>query len=257
MSRQKSSRFKTRKLTEEELLEYFDQSLSTLSQLANVYDSGYYPICLAMAVEVYRILTGSSASIALRGSRRFTTVDYGDETRMLNAMHKLVGVGISGTPPVLDFVADFQLGQGKTISLKFSAWWNTDIIYRANAAVPGSGIQGMPVNDSTIVPFQERDQINRRDFVALLRNKRGAHQDAELPYLLDELETHQSAGEFRIEYTTGAAFDTLDGTLSKGATIMAAMMRQIVHELLVAYGRSDPKTLDWDQHAPALSFLWG
>lgn len=239
MSRHKAGRFESRKMTQGELLALFEQSLNTLLHLVSIYDGGFHPIALQIATEVHKILTQGGEAAALRGSRTFTTIDFGDDQRMLNSMHKLVAARIGGMPPQIDFIADFQMGQGPLINLKFKEWWNQDIIYRASAAVPGTPAGMIPVNDTESVPFNKREAINRRDFVALLRNKLGAHQDDDMPILLEQLEETRSWGGFVVE-TPDGVLSTDDGTLKTGATIMAAMMRQIAHEVLIAYGKSDP-----------------
>lgn len=238
--RAKSARFTTRKLDESELLASFDQSLTTLVQLVGVYDGGYAPIALAMATEVHKILTENNAAVKLRGSRVFTTVAYEGEGRMLNAMHKLTVARVCGNPPQLDFVPAFYSGPpaSSTLRLKFSDWWNKDAIYRASAALPGTAPGLIPVNGSPTVPFAKRESINRRDFVSLLRNKLGAHQAADMPNLLDELNESRSWGDFAVDTDSGLK-STHDGSLTTGTGIMAAMMRQITHEVLVAYGRED------------------
>ena len=244
MSRHKAAKFDARKLSENELLALFDQSLSALVHLASIYDGGFHPIALQMATEVHKLLTQDGPATRLRGLRQFTTVDMGDQTKMLNAMHKLVGSRIGGQPLRLDFIADFQMAGPNDPAevLSFRDWWNRDVIYRASAALPGSPPGMIPVNDTPSVPFNKRETINRRDFVALLRNKLGAHQDGDLPILLDQLEEARSWGEFVCDTPEGS-LSTEDGTLATGATIMAAMMRQIAHEVLIAYGRDDPSVL--------------
>ena len=240
MARHKASKFASRKMNENELLKMFDQSLELLSQMAKIYDAGTHQVALSMATEVHKILTDGGAAIRLRGSKTFTTIDFGDETRMINAMHKLAGVILDKDQTKIDFVADFQMGDESTVTLPFRDWWNKDIIYRASAAIPGGHPGMLPLNGTPFVPFQERETINRRDFVALLRNTRGAHQDGDMPLLLDELEQTYSWGQFIVQTPNGIK-STEDGTLKVGATIMTAMMRQIVHELLIAYGCEDSK----------------
>ncbi|TPG51673.1 hypothetical protein EAH76_16805 [Sphingomonas glacialis] len=232
-------------MTDDELLASFDQSLTTLTHLAQTHDDGYHPICLAMATEVHKILAGNGSTAKLRGTRVFLTVDFGEESEMLNAMHKLVGARVTGAVPALDFIPDFQFGQDITNALKFGDWWNTDVIYCASAAIPGDNPGVIPINASPLLPFDKRQTINRRDFVSLLRNKRGAHQDDDMPQLLDELETSRSWGVFECQ-TPAGVLSTLNDTLLTGASMMAAMMRQIVHEVLLAYGRAAPPALVWE-----------
>lgn len=243
MARSKAGRLDTRKLSEAELLASFDQGLSTLAQLAKVYDEGYAPICFLMATEIHKLLTENNAAVKLRGTRTFTTVDYGDDTKMLNAMYKLTGAIVGGDPERVDFVPDFYLSTvaitRQAMNLKFKVWWNDDIIYRASAAVPGTMPPGMiPVNDTPSVPYEKRERMNRRDFIAMLRNKLGAHQSQDMPHLLDELEDARSWSSFSVQ-TQDRVLSTDDGSLPVGVTNIAAMTRQICHEIIIAYERKD------------------
>lgn len=238
MGRHKAGKFGSRALSEEELASQFDQNLVTLSQLAKLYDNGYHPIALQMATEVHKLLTEGNYATKRRGNVLFSTIASDDSPNMINATHKLVGARVKTPPPVLDFVAAFQNTQAKIKKLKFKDWWNKDIIYRASAALPGTPPGMYPVNGSPSVPFDKREKINRRDFVALLRNTRGAHQSEQMPILLNELEDARNWSSFAVQTPEGI-LSTEDGTLTTGATIMAGMMRQITHEVLEAFGVED------------------
>lgn len=229
-------------MTEPELLSFFEQSLTTLAHLTSIYDNGFHPIALQMATEIHKLLTQGGEAARLRGLRTFTTIDHLENRNRLNALHKLVGAQIGGIPPKLDFLPIFLMeAPSQPECLDFKDWWNKDVIYRASAAIPGTDPGLIPVNGSPSVPFEKREWINRRDFVALLRNKLGAHQDADLPILIEELENTRSWGSFSVQ-TPDGVISTDDGSLATGATMMAAMMRQIAHEVLIAYGRDDVPT---------------
>ena len=73
----------------------------------------------------------------------------------------------------------------------------------------------------------------------MLRNQLGAHQDTDMPVLLDELDDARSWSGFYISTPQGE-LSTADGSLPTGTSILAAMMRQICHEVLIAYERDDP-----------------
>src|SRR5688572_26729082 len=103
---------RVRKRASAEHLEAFDQSLTTLEHLARTYDTGYPPIIFSMATEIHKILAGNSDAMRLRGQLKFTSPDHGDESRMLNALHKLVGAEIQGKPPTLKFLPAFRLEGG-------------------------------------------------------------------------------------------------------------------------------------------------
>jgi hypothetical protein len=97
----------------------------------------------------------------------------------------------------------------------------------------------IPVNGSPTVPYEKREKITRLGLVSLLRNKLGAHQTKEMPELLDQLDEEKNWGSFSIQ-TPDGVFSTDDGTLPVEVSPIPAMMRQICHEILEAYGRSDP-----------------
>jgi hypothetical protein len=60
-----------------------------------------------------------------------------------------------------------------------------------------------------------------------------------MPRLLDELQESRNWATFLIGTPQGV-LSTADGTLPVVVAPMPAMMRQIAHELLEAYGRNDP-----------------
>jgi hypothetical protein len=74
--------------------------------------------------------------------------------------------------------------------------------------------------------------------VDLLRNKMAAHQTDEMPQLLDDLQSSNTWGAFACTTPEGT-LSTDDGSLTVKVGPLPAMMRQITHELLLAYGRED------------------
>lgn len=229
-----------RRLSDAELLELFDGSLDTLQHLARVYDEGHSPIAFLMATEITKLLTENSAAIKLRGTRLFPTIPDAHDERVLNAIYKLTGARLGGDPPTVTFMPKFQLPEpDPVVELPFKDWWNRDIIYRASAAPPGTPAGLIPVNDSPTIPYHKREKVTRMKLVSLLRNKLGSHQDAEMPRLLDELDESKNWGSFGIDTPEGT-LSTDDGTLKIAVRLMPAMMRQICHEVLVAYQRHDP-----------------
>jgi hypothetical protein len=123
--------------------------------------------------------------------------------------------------------------------MPFRVWWNRDIIYQASAAEPGTPPGLIPVNDTPVVPYEKREKVTRMQLVHLLRNKMAAHQPSEIPELLEELQSSNSWAAFGCD-TPDGHLSTLDGSLTVAVGPLPAMMRQITHELLIAYGRDDP-----------------
>lgn len=240
MSGRRSKASNVRQLSYSDLLNSFGQSLDTLAHLASVYDGGFAPISLLMATEVRKILTENAAATRLRGAISFTTPRGADDPRNLLSMNKLTIARLGGNAPTLTFCPQFYLPQPEQlVALPFRDWWNKDIIYRASSAPRGTPAGMIPVNDSPTVPFDKREKITRMGLVNLLRNNLGAHQTAEMPEIIDVLEEARSWGNFAMG-TPDGMLSTDDGSLKVLVTPMSAMMRQIAHELLVAYGRSDP-----------------
>ena len=232
-----------RQLTEGELLASFNQGLDTLQHLASTYDGGYAPIVFLMATEVNKILTENGAATKLRGMRLFQTpIDDHDET-VLSALHKLTIMQMGGEPPSLSFQPIFYSPGLPLKDVDFRTWWQRDMIYRASAAGPGGPPGLIPIIDSLIVPYDKRERTSRMRLVNLLRNTLGAHQTSEMPTLLDDLQETRNWGCAIIQ-TPDGVFSTEDGSLPVLVSPLAAMMRQITHELLVAYGRSDPPPIE-------------
>lgn len=239
-----SKRGPTRPLSQGELLSLQDENLTTLQKLAEIYDGGYPPIVFAMATEALKLLTENKASMKARASVRFPSYLRPGEERSLSAIHRLTGVQLGGEPPKLTFVPIFWFGEGHVLSgprVEFKVWWNREPIYRASAAIPGGPPGQIPVNGSPSVPFVNRLTVSRFTLIHMLRNKQGAHQASELPVLLDELDHTSNWADFGVEMPDGSALTTWEGTLPIVAGPVAAMMRQITHEILEAYGRDDPR----------------
>jgi hypothetical protein len=77
------------------------------------------------------------------------------------------------------------------------------------------------------------------NFVEMTRNKFGAHLDPETPEMLDNLQRTVSLGIVFAVNLGGTVFNTADDSLRTVIGPAAAMMRQIAHELLSAYGIAD------------------
>lgn len=244
MARSKSyAKFVHRKLSVDELLKLSGQSLDTLSQLVAVYDQGYTPIVFQIAVEVQKILCEGGLAVRLRGERKFLSSANDVDDGNLMPRYPLVAGRAGGTPPVLKYVPSFlspDKGAEKSRSLVFRDWWDREAIYRASAAEPGSPPGMIPVNDTPTVPFTKRETLTRRETIGMIRDKLGAHQDDELPTVLDDLQSGLNYISIVLESSDGSELRTDDGTLPITVPPIAAMVRQIAHEVLVAYDRDDP-----------------
>jgi hypothetical protein len=235
---------RTRRMTDEEVAEHARQNLQTIRDLSALYDKGSHYIAFTLATEVHKFLT-TSRNVRLRGSKRFPRLqdDY-TERNLLNE-HKLISFrvysGSSSVPSSLECRPAFPDSPFTIKPLKFREWWDRDVIFRASAAPLGwKNPITVPVQEVDQVPYHERRRLTRRTFVEQTRNKFGAHLDEEIPELLDELQRKESFGIILAVNINGTIFNTADGSLHMRVGPAAAMMRQIAHELLVAYEVSDP-----------------
>ena len=233
-----------KKHSEAELLKLFEDGLTSLGHMARIYDEGHTPIVFNMAVEIKKMLTENAAAMKLRGALRFMTYDDGHDPDVLTPSEKLICRKLSGDPPSLEVEPRFYSRDGEPVELKFREWWNRDVIYRASAAVPGTPLGMIPVNGSPVQPYEKRSKTTRRELIELLRNKMGAHQDVDLSELLEEIELSKGWVGFELEHPTHGVLSTDDGTLPIRVGVIAALVRQICHELLVAYGREDQPPAD-------------
>lgn len=214
---------------------------STISTLAQVYDSGSPNVAPALATEISKFLTTGDKITSVRKDTMFTTVDFDYSPLNLAAEHKLIVADFHGhsdqEPPF--FVTFRHASSGPTPngfkSLSFVEWWNRDIIYRASAAPDQSRPLLIPTNPAHLVPRNSRKTLTRREFIQLVRNKLGAHLDRHLPEELDNLLRSSGFGIAIEAEVAGTKLSTEDGSLPVTIGPWAAMVRQIAHEVLEAF----------------------
>lgn len=235
----------TRKLSDADFERAVNQSLSTLEHLCATYDGGYTAIAALMAVEIRKIVSDNAGAAKLRGGKKFPTSAETHKPSVISARHDLVGARVGGEKPSVMFVPSYAMPDGGHIPVKyvdFRIWWHREPIYRASSAIPGKTPKGLiPVNDSDATPFAKRRTLTRMQLVDMVRNKVGAHTEPDLPELIDDLESGVDFAAFSM-VSNGKELSTLDGTLPVQTGPLQAGIRQIAHEILVAYGRL-PKEL--------------
>ncbi|WP_294173219.1 hypothetical protein [uncultured Sphingomonas sp.] len=212
--------------------------MNTIAKSNAVYDQGYSPIGSSIATEVYKVLTENGEATRPRGKLNFSgPLDY-DNPSVLSEVEKLTFMELGGDPPKLGYLPIYRSGDVQKFTMSFRDWWNKDVIYRASAAMPGSSPGMIPVNESPSVPYDKREKLTRLRLVQLLRNKVGSHLEADWPLLLDQIDDERAWGIATIQ-TPDRVLSTQDGTLKVEVRRLPAMMRQISHELVEAYGRGD------------------
>jgi hypothetical protein len=238
----KSKNGPTRKLTEKEVEEHARHTLETIRQICTVYDGGNAYIAFTLATEVSKFLTTTS-NVKVRGTKKFPTLQDDYSNRNLLSEHKLIATrcyaGDNNNRPRMECHPAYLSTPYPVTMLSFRDWWNHDVIYRASAAPRGWTPLTVPARPEDQVPYDKRQTIVRRIFVEMTRNKFGAHLDAETPELLDNLQRTESLGIIFAVNLNGSVFNNADGSLGMVIGPAAAMMRQIAHEMLAAYGVAD------------------
>jgi hypothetical protein len=219
-----------------ELEQHINESVTTLLQLCDIYDSGRPYIAFNMATEIASILTENAVAARIRAAKTYTISARGADKNNLNAHNSLVFMRIDTSPPKADFIPVFQWDYQGTKSVNFAEWWNRDIVWVAGSAKEGVPLGLIPLDPAEQVPWEKRARLVRRELITMMRNKLGAHLDTVLPEILDQMQRAEIMGMGASVVTDNGELFTWDGTLPIGIGPGAAMVRQISHELLTAYG---------------------
>ncbi|MGD9980395.1 MAG: hypothetical protein AB7H66_06550 [Hyphomonadaceae bacterium] len=230
----------TKRLSEAQLEERISESLQVLSGMCKIYDEGNRAMAFGMSTEMLKILTDGGVSTRVRGSLRFPTVAFETSDRNLMPEIKLVGLRVGGDPVQAEFFpVDIDAPRPPQF-LKFRDWWRGDVIYRAGAAKPDAARGMIPLLADNQVPYELRRKLVRQELVETMRNKIGAHTDAELPEVLFELERENPFGIGAEIATPSGLLSTYDGSLSLRRGPLAALTRRIAAEVLAAYANWSP-----------------
>jgi hypothetical protein len=209
---------------------------ATIQDICDVFDAEKPYVAFALASEIYKFLTTGDRITSIRKDRAFTTVDFDYSEKNLLAEYKLIVGRVYGSPPSVSFRPAFSADAPHgTKELPFVDWWNRDIIFRASASPDQSKPHFIPADAASQVPRAKRKTFVRREIITLVRNKLGAHLDRDLPEELDNLQRSEAFG-CDIQVDLGdRKLTTLDGTLPMKVGPLAAMVRQIAHEVLLAF----------------------
>ncbi len=246
-----------RPVDDDEARQRFDQSLSLIEVCCAAIDEGHNAMALPLSVELSNVLTADGFATRKRGEVKFPSPSYEDHPTNMSAFHLLTGVTMSGAPPKGDFTPYALLGEDSGWNhLKFSKWWN-EVVFRASNAKPGLPIGVIALRPEDQVPFDKRERLTRRLVVRTLRDHSAAHHLSEYPAILDEIDGPSSWGGFGFQdESTGTTYSTDDGSMEWGRGQLAAMIREIAEETLIAFGRRAlpaPPQDDAPSHSPSVS----
>ena len=238
----RKKRLQTRTLSDAELLQRAEDSLKNIEMLCERFDAGLYNSAYSMPTDIWNLLTQNEGAIRLRGDKRFPVLhlkDHKPDKRNLAPdIFRLVYVQVGGIPCTQKYIPRFRMDRSEVVrkDLIFREWWNREVVYRAGAALPGTSPGLIPVNGTPQVPFEDRQKLTRFTLIQEMRNRISSHTDREYPVIFDDI--NNSFGIFvanNIEQAAPTMGD--DGTVAIEVPALAAMVRQIAWEILVAYGR--------------------
>lgn len=237
MGRSKKYEGEVRQLTDEADARRHAETLTRIEHLCEDFDKGRYSYSLPLAVEISKFLTEGKAATRERGKVQFPSPDRQDKPTYLSAFYPLTTVCLEGRTGRFEAAVVASCPEGWRM-MKFKDWWG-ETVYRASAAKPGTPPGLLPVNREDQVPFAKRERLNRRQLVKLMRDKAGAHNSGEYPAVLEDIDGPDSWGGFAVQNgETGETLTTDDGSLEWTVGQLAASIREIAGEILVAYGRA-------------------
>lgn len=202
------------------------ESLENLRDLVSVYDNGSDSIVFLIATEIHSLLTSGGVAARLRGQRRFSSVIFEQRSDALSPHHPLIMIQVTSPPPSATYLPQYLLPDEPPRELEFVEWWNREVVFRTGTSFGAR------------VPLEQRETLCRRELIKLLRDKRGAHPDREWPETFDDIQLGMGMAAVA-SGTDGIQLSSADGTLPIIRQPLGAMVRQIAHEVLVAYGISD------------------
>lgn len=227
-----------RSLSPAELEAAFEQELDILKALCEDFDNGRIEYAFLIATQIQKLLTEGQTAVRRRGAASFISPKSEDNPNILSPYYLLTGIELGGgLPPTGNFVPVYRSDRNEWEVLKFSKWW-AEAVFRASAALPGTPPGLIPVNGTPSVPYEKRERLNRRQIIQILRDHRGSHSLEEFPEVLEEIDGPSSWGGFAcVDEQTGQEYSTDDGTLHWNTGQLAATVRQIAWEVLVAFSR--------------------
>lgn len=221
-------------LSPEEILQQLVRSLGALEKLCSLYDGGHTEAAFMMSTELIKLFESGAHSKKFIAKRLFPTVVLSDVIKPIpgnqSTENNLVSVEMRQAPPGLYFIPNFKIQMFEPRFIRFQVWWEKDIVHRASAAPPGSSQHHIFQNP---VPYEKRRTLTRRELVRLVRNKIGSHIDPNIPETLRNIQSQYGLG---VGYHLNE-LHTIDGSLPMIVSPVEAMMRQIGHEVMVAFGR--------------------
>lgn len=228
------------KIGDQKLLDNIQSDLDTLEVLAQAFDQGRHRVATTMSAVIINIVgVKNKAASQARGNLVFPTPGRKMDQRNLTSSHRLVSMEVWSQPATVKFVPWFASEADDEIdNQSFRTWWETEPIYVAGAGRPDAPLGTIPLNPEDQVAWDDREKLTRHQLCTDMRNTVGAHTDGELTAILNDIYDPRSFGSgYMAELPDGTIVTTDDGTIPVVVAPAEAAVRQIAHEVLMAYGR--------------------
>lgn len=192
-----------------------DDQLDRLQMLAGQYDRRRHEACFEMAAVVEELLMSEEGGRSFHDALAFGSPPTENATSLRTMV--VNSMRLSGGTVKASYFPFCSLNPTDADSLGFEEWWAEDPLRCGSSG----------------------SDITRQEFVRLLKlRKARANRPADYRTLLSELDAE--LGWSRFENTEGGEHYGIDSAAAVvRISSIAAMMRQICHEVLVAYGRND------------------
>jgi hypothetical protein len=236
----------SRKLSDTEIDVLLRAAFKNLETLCNIYDTGHPGIAYLIASEIHKLLVESERTRRMRGDLEFCTpaLIFNEENilpeNILIYSQLQIRTG-EESPAYIEYVPRFTDKDCAERRICFRDWWNREPIFYDGVVKIENGRMQIPENYREYLPFKKRRKITRREFITQFRNKFRAHLDVEIPKIIAQLRAHDTFGLTIVVDLDGAQLSTLDGTLPIMIGPDLASIRQIAHEVLLAF-----KTIEKD-----------
>lgn len=222
----------------------FSKDLDNLEVLCDDFDNGERNfLSFYMAEHLKRILSDGSFSAKITGLVHFPSSKFDEDPKNIVFYSRVTGFAVwnggARESSYGTFTSRFVGGENGPIEyLKFSKWWNQVVLRRSGKEVQFGDSPPPLTNNPKIKPYFEREALTRSELIHLVRDNYAAHQPTELPDVLKLMDGPWEIGaDIQVVLEDGTILSVMDGTLNWKVGQLAAAIRQVAEETLMAFGR--------------------
>lgn len=233
-----------RPLSDEEMFRRFANDLDNLEVLCEDFDKGERDfLSFYMAEHLKRMLVDGSFATKVTGLVYFPTAKFEENPANIALYSRVTGFACwNGGVREKSFGTYVSRFVGKNYGpiefLKFSTWWNQIILRRGGFQIHDGKPSQWTTRKAMLTPYFQREALTRAQLIHMVRDNYVAHQPSELPTVLELLDGPWAIGvDITVQIEDGTELSALNGTLPWKVGQLAAAIRQIAEETLIAFGR--------------------